>query len=156
MNVVVFCPASPPVAPCEHAAAVLHLIWSPPPAPPAQPAVQVQHAREAGKAKRSLLAAGAHHRWVCGLLLAAHALKCQERHLGRAVGLWLLVVCACQGKRTLCVWLPAASSLPAGIQQINDSQLLSTAGDGRLMVWDLRNASAGPVKFALPDSRCGQ
>ena len=46
--------------------------------------------------------------------------------------------------------------LPAGIQQINDSQLLSTAGDGRLMVWDLRNASAGPVNFAVPDSRCKQ
>ncbi|PRW60909.1 WD40 repeat [Chlorella sorokiniana] len=40
-----------------------------------------------------------------------------------------------------------------GISQVNDSQLLTTAGDGRLMVWDLRNASAGPVKFAVPDAR---
>ena len=44
----------------------------------------------------------------------------------------------------------------AGIQQVNDSQLLTTAGDGRLMVWDLRNAGAGPVKFAVPDARWGR
>lgn len=41
----------------------------------------------------------------------------------------------------------------AGISQVNDSQLLTTAGDGRLMVWDLRNAAAGPVKFAVPDTK---
>lgn len=39
---------------------------------------------------------------------------------------------------------------------MNDTQLLTTAGDGRLMVWDLRNASAGPVKFAVPDARWEQ
>lgn len=38
-----------------------------------------------------------------------------------------------------------------GIHQINDSQLLTTAGDGRLMVWDVRNPGAGPLKFAVPD-----
>lgn len=36
---------------------------------------------------------------------------------------------------------------------MDDSLLLTTGGDGRLMVWDLRNASAGPVKFAVPDSK---
>lgn len=46
--------------------------------------------------------------------------------------------------------------IPTGISQVNDTQLLTTAGDGRLMVWDLRNASAGPVKFAVPDARWGQ
>lgn len=49
----------------------------------------------------------------------------------------------------------ASLASPAGITQINDSQLLTSAGDGRLMVWDLRNAAAGPIKFAVPDGRCG-
>jgi hypothetical protein len=40
-----------------------------------------------------------------------------------------------------------------GIHQINESQVLTTAGDGRLMVWDVRNAAAGPLKFAVPDAK---
>lgn len=40
-----------------------------------------------------------------------------------------------------------------GIHQINDSQLLTTGGDGALMVWDVRNAAAGPLKFAVPDRK---
>ncbi|EFN58673.1 hypothetical protein CHLNCDRAFT_140264 [Chlorella variabilis] len=40
-----------------------------------------------------------------------------------------------------------------GICQLNDSQLLTTAGDGRMVVFDVRNASAGPLKFAVPDTK---
>lgn len=43
--------------------------------------------------------------------------------------------------------------LSPGIHQINDSELLTTGADGALMVWDVRNAEAGPVKFAVPDSK---
>lgn len=42
---------------------------------------------------------------------------------------------------------------PAGIHQINDSQLVTTGADGALMVWDVRNPGAGPVKFAVPDRK---
>lgn len=48
--------------------------------------------------------------------------------------------------------LPARTA--AGITQVNDQQLLTAGGDGRLMVWDLRAAAAGPIKFAVPDGRC--
>ncbi|KAL4419287.1 hypothetical protein ABPG77_008337 [Micractinium sp. CCAP 211/92] len=40
-----------------------------------------------------------------------------------------------------------------GIHQINDSQLVTTGADGALMVWDVRNPGAGPVKFAVPDRK---
>ncbi|PSC73489.1 WD40 repeat [Micractinium conductrix] len=40
----------------------------------------------------------------------------------------------------------------AALSQINDQQLLTAAGNGQLMVWDLRNASA-PVKFSVPDGK---
>lgn len=44
-------------------------------------------------------------------------------------------------------------STNAGICQLNHTELLTTAGDGRMAVWDVRNAAAGPLKTAAPDSK---
>ncbi|KAL4856499.1 hypothetical protein ACK3TF_002982 [Chlorella vulgaris] len=40
-----------------------------------------------------------------------------------------------------------------GICQLNHTELLTTAGDGRMAVWDVRNAAAGPLKTAAPDTK---
>ncbi len=43
--------------------------------------------------------------------------------------------------------------MDAGICQLNDTELLTTAGDGRMAVFDVRNASAGPTRVAVPDAK---
>ncbi len=40
----------------------------------------------------------------------------------------------------------------AGVHQANEQMVVTGAADGRLMVWDLRQA-AHPLKFAVPDGK---
>ena len=39
-----------------------------------------------------------------------------------------------------------------GIHHLNDTTVVTAADTGRLLVWDVRQAAAGPVKFAVPDA----
>ena len=120
--------------------------------------VQVQHAREAQRPQGSVQAQGPHHGWVVrmvGLGVGGRALLVSA---GCATPLRRSVerVCVKLGPLTHTLHAHAHAlallSPTAGMHQLNDSQLLTTAADGRLMVWDLRQAQA-PVKFCIPDTK---
>eukprot|EP00887_Chlorella_sp_A99_P002337 scaffold10.g2337.t1 len=38
-----------------------------------------------------------------------------------------------------------------GVHHLNETTLVTAADTGRVLVWDVRQAAAGPVKFAVPD-----